>query len=37
VAAGKPIDVMTSRNIFEAYEVEAEILEVKGRRLLLPL
>ena len=37
VACGRPSDVMTPENIAEAYGINVEILEHKGRRILLPL
>lgn len=37
VAFGPPQEVMTPLNIHKAYGVEAEVLEHKGRRILLPL
>jgi len=37
IAFGPPQEVMTSQNIKAAYGVEVEIVEVKGRKLLLPL
>jgi len=36
VAVGDPYEVMTPENIKDAYGVDVEILEVKGRRMLLP-
>ena len=37
VAFGPPDMVMTPKNILEAYGVEVEITEVKGRKILMPL
>lgn len=37
VASGMPHEVMTPENIREAYGIEVEILEVRGRRMLFPL
>lgn len=37
IAMGAPEDVMTAENIRAAYGIDVEMLEVKGRRLLLPL
>jgi len=37
VAAGRPAEVMTSENIFEAYGIEVEFITVRGRPILLPL
>lgn len=37
VASGRPSEVMTPENIAEAYGIKVEILEHKGRRILLPL
>ncbi len=37
IASGPPQEVMTPKNIKAAYGVEVELVEVKGRRLLLPL
>ncbi|NMB84830.1 MAG: ABC transporter ATP-binding protein, partial [Methanothrix sp.] len=36
VAVGDPLEVMTPENIKDAYGVDVEVLEVKGRRILLP-
>lgn len=36
VAVGDPFEVMTPENIKDAYGVDVEMLDVKGRRLLLP-
>jgi iron complex transport system ATP-binding protein len=37
VAAGIPHEVMTRDNIRDAYGIEVEVLEVRGRRMLFPL
>jgi iron complex transport system ATP-binding protein len=37
VAVGTPQEVITPRNIREAYDLEVEVLTVRGRRLLFPL
>jgi iron complex transport system ATP-binding protein len=37
IAFGSPHEVITPKNIQAAYGVEVEIVEVKGRKLLLPL
>jgi iron complex transport system ATP-binding protein len=37
VAAGLPHEVMTRENIRDAYGIEVEVLEVRGRRMLFPL
>lgn len=37
VASGMPHEVMTPENIREAYGIEVEVLEVRGRRMLFPL
>lgn len=37
VAFGRPSEVMTPENIAEAYGIKVEIIEHKGRRILLPL
>lgn len=37
VASGSPEDAMTPQNIKSAYGVEVEIVDVKGRRLLMPI
>lgn len=37
VAVGTPLDVMTEHNIKDAYGLDVDIVDVKGRRLLLPL
>jgi iron complex transport system ATP-binding protein len=36
IAFGPPHEVITPQNIQAAYGVEVEILDVKGRKLLLP-
>jgi iron complex transport system ATP-binding protein len=37
VAAGRPAEVMTPENIFEAYGIEVEFINVRKRLILLPL
>ena len=37
VAAGSPAEVMTPENIFEAYGIEVEFINVRKRLILLPL
>jgi len=37
VAAGKPTEVMTPENIFEAYGIDVEFINVRKRLILLPL
>lgn len=37
ISYGPPHEVMTPQNILKAYGVEVEILEVKGRKILMPL
>lgn len=37
VSAGRPHEVMTPNNIRDAYGIEVEVLEVRGRRMLFPL
>jgi iron complex transport system ATP-binding protein len=37
VAFGRPAEVMTPEKIAEAYGIKVEVLEHKGRRILLPL
>lgn len=37
IAAGIPCEVMTPDNIEDAYGIEVEVLEVRGRRMLFPL
>ena len=37
IACGVPQEVMTPQNIMAAYGVEVEIVDVKGRKLLMPL
>lgn len=37
VASGVPHEVMIPENIREAYGIEVEVLEVRGRRMLFPL
>lgn len=37
VAVGTPLEVMTEHNIKDAYGIDVDIVEVKGRRLLLPV
>ena len=37
VASGMPHEVMTPENIHEAYGIEVELLEVRGRQMLFPL
>ena len=37
VASGMPHEVMTPENIREAYGIEVEVLDVRGRRMLFPL
>jgi len=37
VAYGRPEEVMTPENIDEAYGMKVEILEIDGRRIILPL
>lgn len=37
VAAGMPREVMTPDNIRDAYGIEVEVLEIRGRRMLFPL
>ncbi|MGV8090162.1 MAG: ABC transporter ATP-binding protein [Methanothrix sp.] len=37
VAAGRPAEVMTPENIFEAYGIEVEFTNVRNRLILLPL
>lgn len=34
-AVGDPFEVMTPENIFDAYGMDVEMLEFKGRRILL--
>lgn len=36
VAAGRPAEVMTPRNIFQAYGIEVEFITFQGRLILLP-
>ena len=37
VAAGRPTEVMTPENIFEAYGIDVEFINVRKRLILLPL
>lgn len=37
VASGDPLTVMTPSNIKEAYDIDVEVLDHNGRRLILPL
>lgn len=37
IASGKPHEVMTPENIHTAYGIDVEVLEVHGKRIMLPL